>query len=240
MRSGVPSLRMAPQSSWNAFSAFQVFGDHVPMGGFSLVVHIAADTEAVDRLLARRAGQEDVLDPELAQLMLRAGLGLAQSAAARFVYATCDEAVVLLRPDAVAELGQSLEVHDHLISDWVGRMALLSGEALPVHGRVYELPDLGVVQKLFRTIVDGFEDQTPLRSARRLGAQLRGRGQPFHLSMVETLEEQSHLLEEHGVNINALPSWWWRGVAARPNDVAGAVEIFAELPATDELVSLIE
>src|SRR5690606_10777602 len=146
---------------------------------------------------------------------LRAGLGLAQSPAARFVYATCEEAVVVLRPEAVTELGQSLEVHDHLVSDWVARMALISGVSVPVCGRVYELPDLGVVRKLIRTAVDSFEDQTPLRSARRLGAQLRGRGQPFHISMVETIEEQSHLLEEHGVDINALPSWWWRGVAAR-------------------------
>ncbi|MFO7564423.1 MAG: hypothetical protein R6X02_17385 [Enhygromyxa sp.] len=233
---------MASQSSWNAFSAFQVFGDHVPMGGFSLVVHIVADTEAVDRLLARRAQQQAVLDPEFARMMVRAGLGLVQSPAARFVYATCEGTVVVLRPEAVTELGASLEVHDRLISDWVARMALISGEVVPVCGQVYELPDLGVVHKLIRTAVDGFEDQTPLRSARRLGAQLRGRGQPFHMSMVETIEEQSHLLEEYGVNINALPSWWWRGVAARSNDVAdpGRVEIFAELPAGDELASLIE
>ncbi|HLT40726.1 MAG TPA: hypothetical protein VK034_30830 [Enhygromyxa sp.] len=233
---------MASQSSWNAFSAFQVFGDHVPMGGFSLVVHIAADTEVIDRLLARRADRQEVLDPELARMMLRAGLGLVQSPATRFVYATCEETVVVLRPEAVAELGQSLEVHDHLISHWVGRMTSISGEALPVCGRVYELPDVGVVRKLIRSAVDGFEDQTPLRSARRLGAQLRGRGQPFHISMVETIEEQSHLLEEHGVDINALPSWWWRGVAARSNDVhdPGRVEIFAELPAGDELATLVE
>lgn len=212
------------------------------MGGFSLVVHIVADAEAVARVLARRAGQQQVLDPELARMMVRAGLGLVQLPASRFVYATCEEVVVLLRPEAVAEVGQSLEVHDHLISHWVARMTAISGESLPVCGRVYELPDLGVVRKLIRTAVDGFEDQTPLRSARRLGAQLRGRGQPFHMSMVETIEEQTHLLEQHGVNINALPSWWWRGVAARSNDVRdpGRVEIFAELPAGDELVSIIE
>lgn len=233
---------MAPQSSWNAFSAFQVFGDHVPMGGFSLVVHIAADAETIDRLLARRAERQGALDPELAQMMLRAGLGLVQSPASRFVYATCEEALVLLRSGSVAELGQSLEVHDRLISEWVARMSLISGEAVPVCGRVYELPDLGVVRKLIRSVVDGFEDQTPSRSARRLGAQLRGRGQPFHVSMVETLEEQSHLLAQHGVSINSLPSWWWRGVAARVSSVAdpGAIEIFTELPAGDELVSLIE
>lgn len=232
---------MAPQSSWNAFSAFQVFGDHVPMDGFSLVVRIAADSEAVDRLLARRAHAHDVLDPELALMMLRAGLGLVQSPASRFVYATYDETVVVLRSESVQEVGQSLEVHDHLIASWAARMALISGESLPVSGRVYELPDIGVVRKAIRAAVDAHEDQTPLRTAKRLGAQLRGRGQPFHLSMIETLEEQSHLLEDNGVNINGLPSWWWRGVAARSNDVhdPGRIDIFAELPASDELVGLI-
>jgi hypothetical protein len=230
---------MPVQSSWNAFSAFQVFGDHVPMDGFTLVVRITADGEAVDQLIARRAVQQSILDPELAQMMLRAGIGLVQSPASRFVYATCEEAVVVLRREAVSEVGQSLEIHDELVSSWAARMALISGESLAVCGRVYELPDLGVVRKLIRTAVDGFEDQTPLRSARRLGAQLRGRGQPFHLSMVETIEEQTHLLEDHGVSINALPSWWWRGVAARSTAVHG-VDVFTELPATDELVSILE
>lgn len=232
---------MAPQSSWNALSAFQVFGDHVPMDGFSLVVRIAADPEAVDRLLARRANEQENLDPKLALMMLRSGLGLVQLPAARFVYATSDETVVVLRPESVQEVGQSLEVHDHLISYWAARMALISGESLAVSGRVYELPDLGVVRKAVRAAVDVHEDQTPLRTAKRLGAQLRGRGQPFHLSMVETLEEQSHLLEDNGVNVNALPNWWWRGVAARSNSVhdPGQIEIFAELPASDELGGLI-
>jgi hypothetical protein len=233
---------MAPQSPWNAFAAFQVFGDHVPMDGFTLVVHVTADGEAVNRLLARRAALQEVLDPELARMMLRASIGLGQSPASQFVYATAEGAIVVLRREAVSEVGQSLEIHDHLISSWAARMALISGEQLPVIGRVYELPDLQVVRKLVRAAVDGHEDQTPLRSARRLGAQLRGRGQPFHESMVETIEEQTHLLEQHGVNVNALPGWWWRGVATRSHGTrdAASVELFAELPATDELVSLIE
>jgi hypothetical protein len=233
---------MALQSSWNAFSAFQVFGDHVPMDGFSLVVRIAADPDAVDQLLARRAPAQAPLDPQLALMMIRAGLGLVQSSAARFVYATCDETIIVLRREAIHEVGQSLEVHDHLISSWAARMALISGEALPISGQVYELPDIAVVRKAIRSAVDAHEDRTPVRSARRLGAQLRGRGQPFHSAMVETLEEQSHLLGQYGVDINELPSWWWRGVAARTNDLRdpGRVDIFAELPATDELVGLIE
>ena len=233
---------MAPQSSWNAFSAFQVFGDHVPMDGFSLVVRIAADSDAVEHLLARRAPSQVPLDPELALMMIRAGLGLVQSPASRFVYATCDETIVVLRRESVQEVGQSLEVHDHLIAAWAARMALISGESLPVSGQVFEFPDVAVVRKAIRSAIDAYEDRTPLRSARRLGAQLRGRGQPFHLAMVETLEEQTHLLDEHGVQINDLPGWWWRGVAARSNDLhdPGRVDIFAELPATDEIVGLIE
>lgn len=230
---------MLAQSSWNAFSAFQLFGDHVPMDGFTLVVRITADRQAVDQLLAQRAAEQPVLDPELAQMMLRAGLGLVRSPASRFVYATCEETVVVLRREAVSEVGQSLEIHDHLVSSWAARLALISGESVAACGQVYELPDVGVVRKLIRTVIDGYEDQTPLRSARRLGAQLRGRGQPFHLAMVETIEEQTHLLEQHGIDINALPSWWWRGVAARSNGARG-IDVFSELPNSDELVSLIE
>jgi hypothetical protein len=232
---------MPVQSSWNAFSAFQVFGDHVPMDGFSLVVRIAADTETVERLIAGRAHEQDSLDPELAMMMLRAGLGLIQLPAVSFVYANPDETVVVLRPESVQEVGQSLEVHDHLISSWAARMALISGDSLPVSGRVYEFPDVGVVRKAVRSAVDNHEETTPLRSAKRLGVQLRGRGQPFHASMVETLEEQTHLLEENGIDMNALPSWWWRGVAARsssPGD-PNAVEIWGELPGSDELSELI-
>ena len=232
---------MSVQSSWNAFSAFQVFGDHVPMDGFSLVVRIAADPATVEELLASRAHSQAILDPKLAVMMLRAGLGLATSRAVSFVYANPEETVVVLRREVVQEVGQSLEVHDHLISSWSARMALISGMSLPITGRVYELPDLGVVRKAIRNAVDSHEEQTPLRSAKRLGAQMRGRGEPFHASMVETLEEQSELLREGGVNIDALPAWWWRGIAARvadPNN-PDQVQIWSELPSDEHLAELI-
>jgi hypothetical protein len=234
---GVTSQRAGVGSVWNAFSAFQVFGDHVPMDGFTLVMRVSAEPQALERLLGARAREQDNLDPELALMMIRAGVGLATAPAVQFAYANLDEAVIVLRPDAVAEVGQSLEVHDHLISGWAARMALISGESVPVCGRIYELPDLGVVRKALRTAIDAFEEQTPMRSARWLGAQLRGRGQAFHLSMIETLEEQSHLLAHHGVDINALPSWWWRGVAARRS--GDGVQVLAELPTSEELVGLI-
>ena len=231
---------MAVQTSWNAFSAFQVFGDHVPVEGFSLVIRIEAKHEALERLIEGRAESQDALDPELAKMVLRAGLGMILSPAVSFVYSNVEETVVLLRSEAVAEVGQSLEVHDHLLSRFVARLTLISGAVVPVCGRVYEFPDLGVVRKAVRSAIDLHEDGTPLRSARRLGAQLRGRGQPFHLSMVDTIEEQTHLLEQHGVDMNALPSWWWRGVAVRtaPNDRT-RVELWSELPATDDLVEKI-
>jgi hypothetical protein len=232
---------MLVQSSWNAFSAFQVFGDHVPMDGFSLVVRISADVDAVEQLIARRASQQEALDPELAVLMCRAGLGLVRLPAVSFVYVNPDETVVLLRSDVVHDVGQSLEVHDHLISSWAARMALLSGESLPISGRVYEFPDLGVVRKAVRSAVEHHEEGTPLRSAKRLGAQLRGRGQPFHSSMVETIEEQVHLLEEHGVRMDGLPNWWWRGLAARSVDALDPdhVQLWPQLPTGDALAAII-
>ena len=46
-------------------------------------------------------------------------------------------------------------------------MALLSGVSLPISGRVYEFPDLGVVRKAIRAAVEAHEESTPLRSARR-------------------------------------------------------------------------
>lgn len=232
---------MFVQSSWNAFSAFQVFGDHVPMDGFSLVVRISADPSFVEQMIAARAGDQEALDPELAVMMVRAGLGLILSPAVSFIYANPDETIAVLRRESVYEVGQSLEVHDHLISSWAARMALISGESLPVSGRVYEFPDMGVVRKAVRSAMDNHEEQTMQRSARRLGAQLRGRGEPFHASMVETLEEQSHLLRDSGIDVDALPPWWWRGVAARSSSIQdpNQVEIWGQLPTSEELSALI-
>ena len=232
---------MSVQSSWNAFSAFQVFGDHVPMDGFSLVVRISADSSAVEQIIATRASEQEPLDPELAVMMMRAGLGLILSPSVSFIYANPDETIAVLRRESVQEVGQSLEVHDHLISSWAARMALISGDSLPVSGRVYEFPDMGVVRKAVRSAMDNHEEQTLQRSANRLGAQLRGRGEPFHTSMVDTMEEQSHFLRDNGIDVDVLPPWWWRGVAARaatshdPNQV----EIWGQLPTSEKLSELI-
>jgi tRNA(His) 5'-end guanylyltransferase len=211
------------------------------MDGFSLVVRISADHTTVERLIAARAPDQEPLDPELAVMMVRAGLGLILSPAVSFIYANPDETIVVLRRESVHEVGQSLEVHDHLISSWAARMAQISGESLPICGRVYEFPDMGVVRKAIRTAMDAYEEQTLQRSAMRLGAQLRGRGEPFHASMVETLEEQSHLLRDNGIDVDALPAWWWRGVAARASTIhdPNQVEIWGQLPASEKLSALI-
>lgn len=231
---------MAAQSSWHALSAFQIFGDHVPMGGFTLVVRLVVDSAAAESALGSRAMSQPPLDPSLAVSIVRAGLGLIQSGMVSFVYANSEECIAVLRGDVVVEVGQSLTVHDHLVSEFAGRLALLVGRPLPIAGQIYEFPDLGVVRKALRACVDEFEQSTPLRSATRLGSQLRGRGQPFHSSMVETLEEQTHLLQQAGIDMDSLPTWWWRGVAARMPAVGTAIELWPELPATEVLLGFIE
>lgn len=230
---------MAAQSSWHALSAFQIFGDHVPMDGFTLVVRLIVDRDAAALTLGTRALSQPPLDPALAVATVRAGLGLIQSGMVSFVYANPDECVALLRRDVIGDVGQSLRVHDHLISQFAGRLALLTGQPLPVFGQIYEFPDLGVVRKALRACVEDFEQSTPARSATRLGAQLRGRGQAFHTSMIETLEEQTHLLQQAGIDMDKLPSWWWRGVAARMPAVGADIELWSELPATEALLGLI-
>lgn len=226
-------------AAWKRFSAFQVLGDHMPMTGFRLVLQIAADAARVDGLLEARARESDPLDPELARATVRAGLGIVRSDAVSFVYAAPEETVALLRPNSVKGVGRSLEVHDRLVSMVAARLALLVGEEVAVHARIYEFPDLGVVRRAFCSVLEAIEEATPLRSAMRLGAQLRGRGQPFHPSMIETLEEQTALLQGGGIDMEALPPWWWRGVAARPA-ADGEVRVFDDLPAGDDFAALVD
>jgi hypothetical protein len=228
---------MPVNGSWNGFSAFQVFGDHLPMGGFSLVLRIRAESGKLARLLEARANGSAPLDPELAKSMVRAGLGLMQSGVVSFVYSNSEETVALVRADAVDAAGRSLVVHDQLVSMFAARLALLSGRELPIHADVYELPDMDVVRRAFGAALDAAEENTPARCSWRIGAQMRGRGEPFHPSMVETLEEQMELLEGQGVDMESLPAWWWRGVAARSGDAG--VEVFDDLPGAEDFARLV-
>jgi len=211
----------------------------MPMTGFRLVLQIAADPTRLDGLLEARASQSAPLDPDLARATLRAGLGIVRSDAVSFVYAVPEGAVALLRPNSVKAVGRSLEVHDRLVSLVAARLALLVGEEVSVHARIYEFPDLGLVRRAFCGVLEAIEEATPLRSAMRLGAQLRGRGEPFHPSMIETLEEQTALLQGGGIDMETLPPWWWRGVAARPA-ASGDVSVFDDLPSGDDFAALVD
>lgn len=224
--------------AWKKFAAFEVFGDYAPMNGFRLVVKVGARREAIEAVLESRSREAELLDPGLARWVMRAGLGLARSGLVSFAYATAHETVLVVRRDAVRGAGAPLSIHDELLTLYTARLSLLTGRELPAVASIYEFPDVAVIRKAFAALVEDVEETTPLRSSYWLGAQLRGRGQAFHPSMVDSLEEQTSLLQSNGVDMDALPSWWWRGVAAlvQPN---GAVQVFDELPQGDAFGALI-
>ena len=223
--------------AWEKMAAFEVFGDHAAMPGFRLVVQVSVRPEALDALLAGRAGSAPALDPELARMSLRAGLSLVQTGVADFVYCTPEDALAVVEPSAGEGPGSSMAAHDRLLSAFVARMSLLAGQEIPAVGRIYEFPDLDVVRKALVSLQESVEETTPSRSSAWLGAQMRGRGEPFHPSMIETIEEQTALLESAGIDMESLPGWWWRGAAARVN--GGEVEVIDELPHGDEFAALI-
>lgn len=223
--------------TWKKFAAFQVFGDYSPMRGFRVLVQVGTDPEALLEVLEDRAGGQDLLDPELARASLRAGLGLMRTGLVRFAYATVEEVVVMLHAEAADGEGATLDAQNRLLADYTATLSLLLGRPMPTSARLYEVPDVEVARRALVSLAGDVEEATPLRSALWLGAQLRGRGQPFHPSMVETLEEQSHLLQSNGIDMNALPPWWWRGVAARHD--ADSIAVYDDLPSGDELASLL-
>jgi hypothetical protein len=223
--------------TWKKFAAFQVFGDYAPMRGFRVLVQVGADPKALLEALEHRAPSQDLLDPDLARANLRAGLGLLRTGLVRFAYATVEEVVVLLAPEASEGEGAPLEAQNRLVSDYSASLSLLLGQPIPAGARIYEVPDVEVARRALVSLAGDVEEATPLRSAMWLGAQLRGRGQPFHPSMVETLEEQSHLLHSNGIDMDALPAWWWRGVVARGGP--RGIEVYDDLPNGDELGHLV-
>ena len=215
--------------AWRKFAAFQVFGDYAPLSGFRLVVQLRAQPDALHGAIEQRASDQDTLDPALARFHMRAGLGLVGSGLATFVYATSEDVVVLVRPDVVGRAGTPVDISNQLLARFTARLSLLTAREMPVEARIYEFPDVVIVRRALAALQEEVEETTPLRSSLWLGSQLRGRGQPFHPSMLETLEEQTSLLQNNGVDMDALPSWWWRGVAAAVG-AGGEVEVFDELP----------
>ncbi|MCA9654091.1 MAG: hypothetical protein H6712_08695 [Myxococcales bacterium] len=223
--------------TWKNFAAFQVFGDYAPSQGFRVLVRVGAEPERLIELLQQRAHRHAVLDPDLALANLRAGLGLLRTGLVSFAYATVEETIVLLRPEAVEDAGAPILVQNRLVSDFSAMLSLLLGQPVAVSAQIYEVPDVEIARRGLVALAEDVEEATPRRSALWLGAQLQGRGEPFHPSMAETIEEQSHLLQTHGIDMDALPAWWWRGVAAQPTDAG--VQVFDELPSGDELGNLV-
>ncbi len=232
------SAEVQGNHTWGKFSAFRVLGDHEPMPGFRLVMQFAPRPEGLTRLLEQRARNSDTLDSELARLTVRAGIGLLQSHNVSFAYANAEEVVALIRPDAVARMGSSLAVYEQLLSMYSARLAVLLGEELHVHGHIFEFPDLGIARRAFIAAQEWAEEGTPLRSARRLGSQLRGQGQGFHAGSIDTVEGQMTTLRGAGVDLDALPHWWWRGIAARFRS-DGGVELYDDVPHGAELAALV-
>jgi hypothetical protein len=223
--------------TWKKFAAFQVFGDYAPTRGFRVLVRVGADPEALLEAIEQRARGQDLLDPDLARANLRAGLGLLRSGLVCFAYATVEEVLVMLHREASDREGAPFDAQTRLVADYSGALSLLLGQPIAAGARIYEVPDVDVARRALVSLAGDVEEATPLRSAMWLGAQLRGRGQPFHPSMVETLEEQSHLLQTNGVDMDALPMWWWRGVAATHG--TRGIAVYDELPGSEELGKLI-
>ncbi len=224
--------------AWGKIGAFQVFGDYAPMPGFRIVVAVGPTSEVLTQLLESRASDVPWLDPDLARANMRAGLGLLRSGVGEFVYANIEQALVLLSHDASARAGTAVAIQSRIVSMYAARLALLSGRELPVQARMFEFPDITVVRRALSAIVEDVEETTPRRSSIWLGAQMRGRGQQFHPSMIETIEEQTSLLRGHGIDMDSLPGWWWRGVAAHQGR-GGALQVFDELPHGDEFGELV-
>ncbi len=231
-------LEVQGNHTWNKFSAFRVLGDHEPMPGFRLVMQFAPRPEGVARLLEMRSRTSDPLDSELARLTIRAGIGLLQSHNVSFAYSTSEEVVALLRVDAVSRMGSSLAVYEQLLSMYSARLAVLLGEELLVSGHIFEFPDIGIARRAFVSAQEWLEEATPLRSSRRLGLQMRGMGQPFHPSSLDSAEAQLGVLRAAGVDLQGLPHWWWRGVAARFRS-DGGVELYDDVPHGADFAALV-
>ncbi len=228
MKNGVQNPGAWNLPAWSRIGAFEVLGDYTPMPGFRLLVAVGPTQASLTDVLEQRAIDNPWLDPDLARATMRAGLGLLRSNVAEFVYANPEQTLVLV-PAQRASAETIMDLSAQLVSGYASRLSLLCGREMCLQSRVFELPDATVVRRALGSLVEDVEDNTPLRSSLWLGAQLRGRGQAFHPSMVESLEEQNSLLRGHGIDMDALPAWWWRGVAAHV-DVQGGLRVYDDLP----------
>ena len=139
--------------AWKKFEPFQVFGDYVPMPGFRVVVQVAPDPDMLSSALEHRSSSVDLLDPGLARCTMRAGLGLLRSGVVSFAYATSEEAIAVVRPEAVRRQGDSIAIYDTIVSSFAARLSLLAGAEMRVVARLYEFPDMEVVRRAVVTLV---------------------------------------------------------------------------------------
>ncbi len=228
----------AQLEAWKKIAAFEVFGDYQPVDGSRLMIKVGPSQATLDRILETRANDTELLDPVFARWVVRAGLGLSQTGQVSFVYATPAEAVCLVRGDMCQGAGAVLPIQSQLLAAFTARLSLLSGIEVPASVQLFEFPDVTILRRAMARLVEDVEESTPMRSSLWLGAQLRGRGQPFHPSMMETLEEQTSLLQSNGIDMDALPPWWWRGIAAAVRS-DGSVDIYDDLPAGDAVGDLV-
>lgn len=228
---------VSAKGSWAGYSAFQVFGDHVPMSGFHLVMRLFADADAAERVLISRASSVEPLDPEFGKFVVRAGMGLAETGLASMVLAGVDETIVLLRQDVAVKVGDSIWLHDLMLSRFSSRLALLTGRELVCFAEFYEFPDADVVAKSVVGAQEHWRAQAVARSARRLAVQLRGRGQSIDTRQLAEVDTQRALLTQHGVDVRRLPAWWFLGIAATIRD--GEIELVDPIPSGDALAKIL-
>ncbi len=223
---------------WNRFRPFEVFADHVAAPEARIAFRVSVDPAALGALLAERAAAAAPVDPEVGGWLLRAGLALVKDPAAEAVYAAGEDAIVVARAD-VAEAGggdgRAAGILARLVGRFSGTLSVLAGRPIAGEGAVFEFPDAAVLARAIAYFQEAVEEATPRRAATWVGAQRLGRDEPFHPSMLDTLEEQTSLLEAAGVGLDDLPAWWWRGAAAVR--VGSGVELLEPPPSAAELLS---
>ncbi len=222
--------------AWQSFSAFQVYGDHVPMEGFSLMIRLAPDVQSMAACISERAQEAAPLDPVFTQSVIRAGVALAQVDGVSFVYASAQEAIIVLTRGAVSVVGQSMLVHDFMVSRYAARLARLTGREIAVSGSLYEFPSTAVVRKALAASMSTVESTAGWRAAFYVGSQVLGRGGSFDPASIQTVSGQQTVLDAAKVDLEALPRWWRAGIAARAT--ADAVELFDDIPDPDALGQL--